>query len=373
MLAGGLAFLTLLGFIAFLGWWQVQRLVSIQGQLATMQSDVAKLNNRPTPLPAAPARFDVLPAKQTEQRFALLRQDVTNMSADARDGLNRLDRSLTGVAKQLQTTTQAHTKQLKELKDESVASLAAGLAGLQKAHASGLDQIHGRLAQMEGRVDRLTAALALPPEESLPSVLFLVDLGERMADYDYGSVQQALARVISAAVRQTPTRKVGLLGNRGDQTRSLLRLDAHPGAADLAELQKRFEENKPTPGEGAGWRVGLEGGVNLLAPRDGRHRLVYVTCKPLRDPGMKPGDWDTLAQHAKEYNIEIWVIQLLRAGDEPEAGLARLATDGGGQYLAIGSGKAGSTGPGRRLVMAMSQTLDLPTPVGGRPPDSVSE
>ncbi len=250
---------------------------------------------------------------------------------------------------------------------DGIAEQGTRLSSVQTAVDSlraALDELRRETRQLEGRVDRVADSLQVPPDESLRPVLLVVDLGERMGAYGYPAVRRALLESVEAALRKSPRRPIGVVASRGSQNVPLLSPDVHYLVPDLDDFRKELTAARPRVGEPCDRLVAIQGALDLVAPRGGRWRIVYVTCNPLRPAEPSPQAWSQARGLAAELGAEVWVVHLLQGDDGPSGELLRLATASGGQYVSIlSSDEPGDLPEGyqaeSRLVRLLHQSLDL--------------
>jgi hypothetical protein len=187
----------------------------------------------------------------------------------------------------------------------------------------------------EGRLERLSAIIQVPADDRLAAVLVMIDSGQKMREYDYPVVRRAVFQAVEASLRQTPGRKIGVVANRGDHLATLLVPDVHFLVPDLEAFRKEMADQQAAVGEESIRSVGVQSALDLVVPRGGKWRLVYVTCSPLRHADPEPEKWRRFAELSRKYAVEVWAIHLLKTGEEPTQDLLNLATETGGQYVGL--------------------------------------
>ncbi len=148
--------------------------------------------------------------------------------------------------------------------------------------------------------------------------------------------------------------------------------DRHFLVPDLNTFRERLGEMRPQVGEEADWLVSLRNAIDLLATRGKNWRLVYVTCNPLRVPEARTQAWSELARLVVQFEVEVWILHLVKRGDIISQELSQLATLSGGEYLALLSSDKAEDLPGgyqteQRLTVAMHRSLDLSLTHTGEP------
>jgi DNA repair exonuclease SbcCD ATPase subunit len=308
-------------------------------------------------LTALNKRFDDL--KQHTQAIPGLRSGV----ADLRTTIGEQ------VQAPLKKVQEAQTRQgtrLDELQGEQ-GKQGGRLAELQTTQKKQTERLEG----LEQILVRLRDAMQLPPDEQLAQVLFVLDGGQRMAEYRHADIRAALLEAVDAAVRQTPRRELGLFSSHGKDLASHLKMERHY-AGDVAALRQRSEDMNPVRTEDTNWQAACERSLNLLSTREGRvRRLVYLTCNPQAPTPLASAD---LAALALKHHVEVWVVQLVKdEKDAPSRELSHLAAETGGQFTTLYSGPEGEGGrkralARRRLSAVLYQALDLrPAPDSSQP------
>ena len=313
-------------------------------------------------------------------------QSTTSLKSQIAQSADSLSAKLGDDAKQASTQLAQVRKDLLSL-SESLAKIDG--EGKQRGDqtAKDLKDVQGQIAEnrrqvrlAEGQLERLSASLQVPPDERLAAVLVMIDSGQRMRQYDYPAVRQAVFETVEAALRQTPRRKIGVAANRGDRLATLLAPDVHFRVPDLELFRKELAEHQAAAGEESVRSVGVQSALDLMVPRGGKWRLVYVTCTPLRHADPEPEKWRRFAEISQKYAVEVWAIHLLKTDEEPSQDLLNLATATGGQYVALcvkgpdagtaqpssSATERGTTPTGtaeslsQRLSQLLCQPLDLP-------------
>lgn len=361
--------------------WAGQR--ETAGRLSRMDSTLDQLRRAPggdlgQSQDGQPIRLDEL-----DERLATVRKEIDALRQADVKGSEKLQGRLTELDRRLGQTE----KSLGEVVGQSQSKIAALLDAksrdadqrqvvLQKESEAKWTALDGQLAalarktaELQAHLDRLSATLQVPPDGQLSPVLIVIDTGQQLAEYGYRDVYQALAEAVRHGLRSTPRRPLGLLANRGAQTKILLVLEAHFAAADWAPFRQVLDQNTPTPGEESDRLVGLQGALDLLAGKQLPCRLVHVTYNPLRESSGLAAKQQELLGQLKKMRAELWSVQLLRAGEVEQPELVQLAVQTGGQHVAILAGRDADRLPAgystrSRLIGVLCQSLDLPLPVG---------
>ncbi len=333
--------------------------------LAALKSQVDKLTASLKP------QIDELATALKSQ----IAQSVTSLSAALGDDSKQRRGQLAQALKDLQSLTESlqkingDGKQRWEQTAKDLKDVQSQIAEFRR---------DARLAQ--GHLERLSASVQVPPDDRLTPVLVMIDSGERMREYDNPAVRQAVLQTVAASLRQTPRRKIGVAANRGDRITVLLAPDVHFLVPDLEVFRKELADHQAAVGEESIRLVGVQSALDLVVPRGGKWRLVYVTCTPLRHADPEPEKWRRAAELSRKYAVEVWAIHLLKTGEEPSLDLLNLATDTGGQYVGLcvrgadattdrsnSSAKTKETIPRgtaesvqQRLSQLLCQPLDLP-------------
>ena len=316
-------------------------------------------------------------AKSQDDRLTVSLWMLENDASQRRLQVAQVAQDLQSLKGYLETTG-AEGKQ----RDEQV------VKNLQDAQSE-INGIRRDAKQAEGHMARLSASIQVPPDDRLTAVLLLFDSGQRMSEYEFPAVRQAVFQAVEAALRQTPRRKIGVAANRGDRVATLLTPDVHYLVPDLEDFRKELAAHQAAAGEESNRLAGVQGALNLLAPRGGRWRLVYVTCTPLRRDDPQREKWQHVVELSRKFGIEFWAVHLLNKGDEASPDLVDLAAESGGQYvgLAVKTAPASDAAGGalkvdkdasaagggqpasfrQRLLQLLFQALDLP-PAGRAEP-----
>lgn len=326
----------------------LDEVAQIRNELSGLQGTANRLEEE-IQRTGSPQQDSGVPMTGLKSQIDKIQNQVTSLQIEVRQAMeNRSQDDAARAAKwEKSIAEQVETMQ------GSVSQLKKGWTGLQKS-----------TEELGGRVGRVADALEVPPDEDLSSVLFLVDLGERMSAYGYPAVQQALLLAVENSLRKSPGRKIGVVANRGNRLFQLLTPDVHFVVPDLETFRQQLTKMRPDVGEESDWLEGIQGAVDLLASRGDAWRLVYVTHSPLREPEPNMEQWSRAGGLIAKYGIELWVVQLVRQDDVPSKDLVRLTTVSGGKYVALAAGDKPDDLPQGyaypdRLASALQQSLDL--------------
>ena len=327
----------------------LDEVAQIRSELSGLQGTANRLEEEAIKRTGSPQQDSGVQMTGLKNQVDKVQNQVTSLQIEVRQAMeNRSQDDAARAAK----WEKSIAEQVKTMQG-SVSQLTTGLAGLRKS-----------AEELGGRVGRVADALEVPPDEDLSSVLFLVDLGERMSAYGYPAVQQALLLAVENSLRKSPGRKIGVVANRGNRLFQLLTPDVHFVVPDLETFRQQFTQMRPDVGEESDWLEGIQGAVDLLASRGDAWRLVYVTHSPLREPESNSEQWSEAGGLIAKYGIELWVVQLVRRDDAPSKDLVRLTTVSGGKYVAIPAGDKPDDLPRGyayqdRLASALQQSLGL--------------
>lgn len=236
-----------------------------------------------------------------------------------------------------------------------------GLTERMQAISSQVGQLEHGLVSTAGNLDRIASFLQVPTDDHLCSVLFMFDTGQRMNEYGYPAVRQAVSQAVEACLRQTPRRKIGVAVNRGEHATPLLAPNVHFLVPDLETFRRDLLEQQAAVGEESSRTAGLQDALDLIVPRGGKWRMVYLTCNPLRSPNPEPEKWQHIGELCRKYGLELWAVHLLKPGEEACAELVRVAADSGGQYTGVNlrTSEADRSSAVNRLYAVLCQPLDL--------------
>lgn len=358
---------------------------SLNGQLATAKAERTELLRE---VQAASALVNKISAteEQTTKQLNTTNAELAaakTRAAETAKSVQELSAAVKTTRSELGTLTSAQTKEAKDAieRDKTLRETVQSVAADQKAAAAAAvkrveeaekalnaslatqqKETAARLAQTEAALARLRAALAVPADNELSQVLFLIDGGRRLADYRFEDVRGLLVDAIDTAARQTPNRRVGLVGCAGEKRVDHLKL-GKPYLTDVDALRQNIESIKANKGEDTRWRAALDAGLNQFAAAEGKKRVVYVTCNPAEATALDPGP---LAEKFRSAGVEVWVVQLVRADEKPAADLSTLATETGGQFLTVSASRDGDEKrkalSARRFAAALYSALDLRQP-----------
>jgi hypothetical protein len=293
---------------------------------------------------------------QLDQSTASLKSQVGKSTAAVKPQIDELTTSLKSQIRELATSTATargdDAKQRREQLVQVLKAMQSLTESLEKINGEGkqrweqsvkdLKDLQSQIAEfrrdgrlMQGHLERLAAAVQVPPDERLASVLLMIDSGQRMSEYDFPAVRQAVFQVVEASLRQTPRRKIGVAANRGDRITVPLAPDVHFLVPDLDVFRKEFADHQAAAGEESVRLTGIQSALDLVVPRGDKWRLVYVTCTSLRHTEPEPEKWRRVAELSMKYAVQVWVIHLLKTGEEPSLELLNLATETGGQYVGL--------------------------------------
>ncbi|MBI2479388.1 MAG: hypothetical protein HYV60_12375 [Planctomycetia bacterium] len=298
--------------------------------------------------------------RQLSSDLAVLKSDLVALKNNLQGGLSELN----ALKPQITESNQSLSALKPPVQELLKLSQARTATPQQIAQALAKGQEFTALVERQKVVEtsllRLLSTLQFPAVNELPPILLIIDGGQRLEVYSPESLQKALLQTIEESLRLTSGRELGVIWNRDDLQTQIVEFKSHY-ASDWPQIELRLRnELQPAPGGEASATSGLKYALNRFVTRDSqqRKRLIYVTYEKTSVNGDQETGWTELVAESRKSKVELWMLQLFRGTDTPDAQLAQAAAATDGQFVAVSS--QGSEATVQRLTEFFRQAFGLP-------------